>query len=57
MKNKIVADTWFIAYHSTVKKPFVVKIDYMLDDERNSKSHRFTTYQEAYQWLENQVQL
>jgi hypothetical protein len=56
MKNKIVADSWYIAYHQTISDtPFMAKIDYKLADESNSKSHRFATFEEAYQWIKNQV--
>lgn len=56
LKNKIEADSWFIAYHANIKdSPFMAKIDYKLADESNSKSHRFSTLEEAYQWIKNQV--
>lgn len=56
MKNKIVADSWIIMYHSSSQDtPFTAKIDYKLADETNTKSHRFATFEEAYQWIKNQV--
>lgn len=57
MKNKIEADSWFIScsnYHDGTTG-FYVKIEYHLADEINTKSHKFPTYEEAYQWVKNQV--
>jgi hypothetical protein len=58
MKNKIEADSWFIMYNKmSSNTPFTARIEYRLADESNSKSHRFATFEEAYQWIKNQVQL
>lgn len=58
MKNKIEAESWTIAYHSVIKdSPFYATITYKLSDETNTKSHRFDTFEEAYQWVKNQVNL
>lgn len=66
MKNKTQPENmkiqnadWFIAFHNSQAKdkPYLVQIDYWLGDENNKKSHRFATYPEAYQWLDNLVQL
>ena len=56
LKNKINADSWFIMYISGRSEPlYIAKIDYKLSDESNSKSHQFATFEEAYQWIKNQV--
>lgn len=57
IKNKIYADGWFISYNKSIggEANYYAKIDYRLSDEMNTKSHRFASFEEAYQWIKNQV--
>lgn len=58
MKNKIDADSWFIAcYYRKDGNKYHANIEYHLSDEKNTKSHQFDTFEEAYKWVSNQVNL
>ncbi len=60
MINKIEADSWLISYHCgrlTGAPYYYSHIEYKLSDETNKKSHKFDTFEEAYQWIANQVNM
>ena len=62
MNKKIIADSWFIScnrgYLSGENKyRYYAKIDYELNDEKNTVAHHFDTYAEAYKWIENKVEM
>lgn len=62
MNNKIDADSWYISCNKSrwgkeITITYSAKIEYALGDEKNSVRHSFDTYEEAYQWIVNKVQL
>lgn len=57
LKNKIKANHWMIMcfIQHRDKPTYSAKIDYTLSDESHTKSHSFDTFEEAYQWIKDQV--